>query len=390
MTQPAVQFQQVSKMYGKTQIVKAIDLFVAPGRLVTLIGPSGCGKTTTLKMINRLIEPSSGKILVEGQDISEANPVELRRHIGYVIQQIGLFPHMTIEENIGLVPRLKGTSKTDLARKTEELLDLIGLDPSQYRHRYPRELSGGQQQRIGVARALASDPSIILMDEPFSALDPISREQLQDELLKLQATLHKTIVFVTHDMDEALKIADEIVLMKSGDLVQIASPEHLLRHPANDFVREFVGEKRFQQAPVFNSASEVMTNAVTVGPTRSLAESIRLMRRHHVNGLIVTDKDETYLGVLSSNELYEHYGNESAHVADVMRKDVSTVTADTPMQMVFALLEQEGRGYLPVLDNDKHLLGVVTRASVIQTIASYVEGGDRRELAVANTGAKLE
>jgi osmoprotectant transport system ATP-binding protein len=373
MTQAAVEFVDVSKTYGSRYAVKDLNLVIESGQLVTLIGPSGCGKTTTLKMINRLIEPSRGQVLVAGQDISRLNPVELRRNIGYVIQQIGLFPHMTIEENISLVPRLKGKSQDQLRRRTEELLDLIGLDPSVYRHRYPRELSGGQQQRIGVARALAADPKLILMDEPFSALDPISREQLQDELLKLQDAVHKTIVFVTHDMDEALKIADQIVLMKDGRPVQVASPEQLLRHPKDDFVREFVGEKRFHQSAAIQFAKDAMTAAVTVRPTRGLAEAVNLMRRHRVDGLIVTDREGKFLGVVATPEIYENYGNESARVTDVMRADIPTVRENTPIAEVFAFMRNSGRGFLPVLAADERLLGVVTRASILNAMVEPYE-----------------
>jgi osmoprotectant transport system ATP-binding protein len=390
MDKIAVEFQDIQKSYGNAQVVSGFSLKVSYGKLVTLIGPSGCGKTTTLKMINRLVEPTRGKILVEGQDVQAVDPVHLRRNIGYVIQQIGLFPHMTIQQNISLVPRLKGKEKDSIAQRTEELLDLIGLDPVQFRHRYPRELSGGQQQRIGVARALAADPSIILMDEPFSALDPISREQLQDELVKLQSALHKTIVFVTHDMDEALKIADQIVLMKDGQLIQCASPDQLLRHPANDFVREFVGEKRFEQSIALTVAEEVMTSAVTVSPARGLAECVRLMQRHRVNGLIVTDKAGQYLGTLGPEEIYKNYGNESASVSDVMRKDVATVGTHTPIQVVFTELQQ-GRGYLPVLDKQERLMGVITRASVINIMAApYREEAEHLELAVTDRVAKLD
>lgn len=214
-----IEFRNVTKSYnGGTPTLKGIHLEIKQGELVTLIGPSGCGKTTTMKMINRLVEPTSGLILVDGNDIAKTDPVKLRRNIGYVIQQIGLFPHMTIKDNVAIVPRLKGMDKSSYLKRIDELMDMVGLNPNQYRDRYPSELSGGQQQRIGVIRAMAAEPSIILMDEPFSALDPISREQLQDELIRLQEEVKKTIVFVSHDMDEALKIADRIVLMKMRKL----------------------------------------------------------------------------------------------------------------------------------------------------------------------------
>ncbi|MFC7439904.1 ABC transporter ATP-binding protein [Laceyella putida] len=369
MTNTAIQFIEVSKSYEKNPIVRNLNLQIPKGKLVTLIGPSGCGKTTTLKMINRLIEPTTGRITVNGEDINRVNAVELRRQIGYVIQQIGLFPHMTIEENITLVPKLKKEDSTTFRKRVEELLDLVGMDPARFRSRYPRELSGGQQQRIGVARALAADPSIILMDEPFSALDPISREQLQDELVKLQNTLHKTIVFVTHDMDEALKIADEIVLMKEGVIVQRDVPDQILRHPKNEFVREFVGEKRFIHSSLLSKAKDALTKAITVSPMRGLAECIQLMRRHQVNGLIVTDQQGRYLGVIGANEIYAHYNNEGLKAKDVMSKDVEPIHSETPMQDVLPLLNGRERGFIPVTDQTGKLVGVVTRASVLNVLA---------------------
>jgi len=240
-----IEFEKVSKVYpGGVTAVRDFTLTIKKGELVCLIGPSGCGKTTTMKMVNRLIEPTSGRILVDGQDVGRVDPVALRRRIGYVIQQIGLFPHMTIAENIAVVPRLLGWQRERIDRRVDELLRLVDMDPASYRDRYPRELSGGQQQRVGVLRALAAEPDIILMDEPFGALDPITRESLQDELKELQQRLHKTILFVTHDMDEALKLADRIVVMRAGEIVQVGTPEELLRSPADDFVAAFVGKER--------------------------------------------------------------------------------------------------------------------------------------------------
>ena len=242
-----IRFENVSKYFEETQVLQDLNFQIDEGEIVCLIGPSGCGKTTTLRLVNRLIEPSSGKIYIQDKDISNIDPVELRRSIGYVIQQIGLFPHMTIEKNISVVPRLKGWKEKDYCKRVDELLEMVGLDPNVYKKRYPAELSGGQQQRIGVIRALAANPSIILMDEPFSALDPISREQLQDELIKIQMEIRKTILFVTHDMDEALKLADKIGFMHEGKLIQLDTPEAILNRPANDFVRDLIGEKRLKK-----------------------------------------------------------------------------------------------------------------------------------------------
>lgn len=239
-----IRFENVSKKFtDDTVAVDSVDFEIRQGEFFVMIGPSGCGKTTTLKMINRLIPLSDGTLYINGKKISEYDIHELRWNIGYVLQQIALFPHMTIEENIAIVPELKKWGKDKIQKRVHELLEMVGLDPAVYASRKPSELSGGQQQRIGVIRALAADPEIILMDEPFSALDPISREKLQDDMLDLKDNLKKTTVFVTHDMQEALKLADRICIMREGKIVQIGTPHEIVANPANDFVREFVGDK---------------------------------------------------------------------------------------------------------------------------------------------------
>ncbi len=236
--------QDVTKKYAGTKApaVDNVNITIPAGEIVMLVGPSGCGKTTTMKMINRLIEPTSGRILIGDEDVTDKDADDLRRHIGYVIQGAGLFPHYTVGDNIALVPRLLKWDKKRVDDRVDELLELVSLDPSVYKNRYPRELSGGQQQRIGVARALAADPPVLLMDEPFGAVDPITRQRLQDELLRLQVELRKTIVFVTHDFDEAVKLGDRIAILNVGsEIVQYDTPEQILTNPANDFVRSFVG-----------------------------------------------------------------------------------------------------------------------------------------------------
>ncbi|WP_427110115.1 ABC transporter ATP-binding protein [Lysinibacillus xylanilyticus] len=241
-----IAFENVTKKYVNDQVaVKAINLEINKGEFFVLIGPSGCGKTTLLKMINRLIHLTEGTIRINGKRISDYNIHELRWNIGYVLQQIALFPHMTIEENIAVVPELKKWSKPQIQQRVRELLEMVGLESDKYSQRKPKELSGGEQQRVGVVRALAADPEIILMDEPFSALDPISRTKLQDDLLELQQTIQKTIVFVSHDMQEALKLGDRICVMKNGEIVQIGTPHEIIQNPVNDFVREFVGIKEY-------------------------------------------------------------------------------------------------------------------------------------------------
>ncbi len=253
-----IDFQNVFKKYGATTAVNNLSLEVKTGEICVLIGPSGCGKTTTLKMINRLIEPSSGQILIDGRDSSSLKAFELRRGIGYAIQSVGLFPHLTVAENIAVVPKLLGWQKPKIEARVMELLELIGLEPNRYASTYPKSLSGGQAQRVGVARALAADPTVLLFDEPFGAVDPLTRERLQNEFLELQKRLKKTVVFVTHDIDEAIKLSDRIAIMKDGKLEQYATPEQMLEQPANAFVRDFIGADRGLKRLARVSVREVM------------------------------------------------------------------------------------------------------------------------------------
>ncbi|MDF9558228.1 ABC transporter ATP-binding protein [Bacillus tropicus] len=239
-----IQFNQVSKSYEDgTKAVDSLHLEIKKGEFFVLIGPSGCGKTTTMKMINRLIETTEGSILIDGKDIQQYNINELRWDIGYVLQQIALFPHMTIAENIAVVPEMRKWTKKEINVRVDDLLQMVGLDPDVYRDRMPDELSGGQKQRVGVVRALAANPKIVLMDEPFSALDPLSREQLQKDIVQLQKKIQKTIVFVTHDMQEALSLGDRICVMKEGKVVQLDTPEGIIHNPKNEFVEEFIGNR---------------------------------------------------------------------------------------------------------------------------------------------------
>lgn len=235
-----IEFINVSKKFKNDSIINNLSMKIEKNKITVFLGPSGCGKTTTLKMINKLILPTSGKIYIDGEDIENKNPITLRRNIGYVIQQTGLFPHLTIKENIEIIPKLAKLDIGKIEEKTRELMQMIGLDYEAFKDKYPAQLSGGQQQRIGVARAFATDPEIILMDEPFSAIDPINRTQLQNELIKLQKTYNKTVVFVTHDIKEAVKIADKICVMKEGNIAQYDTPENIINHPADEFVRNFI------------------------------------------------------------------------------------------------------------------------------------------------------
>ncbi|MGM8211209.1 ABC transporter ATP-binding protein [Virgibacillus sp. W0430] len=298
-------FEEVTKRYPDgTVALNNVSVTIPPHKLTAIIGPSGCGKTTLMKMINRLETPSSGELFIDEEPISQKDAVKLRRSIGYVIQRIGLIPHMTIAENIALVPDLLGWEQQQIDSRVNELLQLVKLDPATYKNRYPLELSGGQQQRIGVARALASDPNIILMDEPFSALDPISREQLQKELKSLQVKIQKTIVFVTHDMDEALEIADLIVVMRNGKIEQVSSPNELLSHQENAFVRSFIGVERIARKQTFKNKS--LQELQMFFETESEGEVIRAdacMTVEEANTLLIKHP-ECHLEVIDSESVY--------------------------------------------------------------------------------------
>ncbi len=282
-----------------------LTLTIPAGQVCVLIGPSGCGKTTTMRVINRMIEPDGGTVTVAGRDIMAVDPVELRRSIGYVIQQIGLFPHWTIAQNVATVPRLLGWDESRIAKRVDELLALVGMDPSQYRERFPRELSGGQRQRVGVARALAADPPVMLMDEPFGAIDPITRARLQDEFLNILRSLEKTIVFVTHDIDEALKMGDRIAILRDGALVQYDTPEAILSRPADAFVESFVGADRALKRLALVRAVEALEPAAAlphahgVGADASLREALALMFSAGVDAIAVRDARGNAIGVLT-------------------------------------------------------------------------------------------
>ncbi|OXS75159.1 ABC transporter ATP-binding protein [Domibacillus enclensis] len=367
-----IEFNEVSKKYPDGfEALKKINLKVEAGELFVLIGPSGCGKTTTMKMINRLIDPSSGTITIDGKNISKINPVQLRRDIGYVIQQIGLMPHMTIKENVGLVPKLKKWEETKYSEKVTELMHLVGLDPAVFGDRYPSELSGGQQQRIGVIRAMAAEPNIILMDEPFSALDPISREQLQDELVRLQSEIKKTIVFVTHDMDEALKIADRICIMQGGEVVQLDTPERILRHPANDFVRQFIGEDRMQQDTMSLPALELlMTSPVTASPERGIAAALKLMRQKRVDSLIIVDNQRQYHGVVGIWDLQKYYSNEDMTLRDIEKVQVPVMNHLDDPETALDMINQSPLSFIVVTDEQNRVQGMINRASIVRHISN--------------------
>ena len=374
-----IEFRKLSKSYDKvTNVVDQLDLVVDDGELVVLIGESGCGKTTTMKMINRLIEPTSGEILINGKNVLDVNPIELRRNIGYVIQKVGLMPHMTVADNIELVAYLKKWDKKKRRARSSELLEMVGLDPKTYMDRFPNELSGGQQQRIGVARALAVNPDIILMDEPFSAVDPITREQLQEELIRLQDEVKKTIVFVTHDMDEAMKLGDKIAVMKDGKILQFDTPERILKHPIDQFVEYFVGKDRLWKTPEMLYAGDIMfKRSPGVLSGRTPAFALELMREHDTEFLVVVDaprdRPRKMLGVITPQELKGKGTAEHNQMKDLMRTDYPTVTDVTSMVEVLSLMKTRQLRHVPVIGaEDGYFKGVVTYGSIVNIITDVV------------------
>lgn len=364
-----IELKNICKSYnGVTKIIDNLDLTINDGEFVVLVGESGCGKTTTMQMINRLITPTSGTISINGKDITEENKIQLRRRIGYVIQNVGLFPHRTIEQNIETVPKLCKKSKQEIKEKTKELMELVELPYDEYASRYPKELSGGQQQRVGVARALANDPEIILMDEPFSALDPITREQLQDELLRLHDKLDKTMVFVTHDIDEAIKLGDKIAIMQGGQIVQFDSPEELLKNPVNEFVENFIGKDRLWKTPDVIKAEDVMESMHKVDSNRTVVQAMESMKKHKTTVLAVVDKQSSkpskIVGLVGANRFRDIF-DSSVKIKDIMKSEFVKIPHDMPLSEVVSVRDDKNLLFSPVVDENDDIIGVITNSSIL-------------------------
>ena len=365
-----IEIKNIVKTAGEKVILDDISLTIESGSFVVLIGPSGCGKTTTLKLLNKLIEPTSGEIYIDGKPISKEDQIKLRRNIGYVIQNIGLFPHLTIKENIELIPKLKGDkSEEEISETTERLVKMVGLDPDEFLYKYPTELSGGQQQRIGVIRAIATDADIILMDEPFSALDPITRTQLQEWLYELQQELKKTIIFVTHDMDEALKLADKICIMQGGKIQQYDTAENLLKHPANSFVKDFIGSDRLWSAPEYIKAKDIMIkDPVKAIETRTVIQAMEIMRTNKVDSILVTDKNNLLVGILTIKELRQN-GIQDYYIYKVMNQDPLFIYEDCNLIEILNIMNNKNVGHIPVVSRDGQLVGLITRSSLLSVLS---------------------
>lgn len=365
----------MQKRYGSNVLaVDDFNLEIQDGEFICFIGTSGSGKTTSMRMINRMIEPTSGEILIDGTNIMDMNPVNLRRQIGYVIQNIGLMPHMTVKDNILMVPKLLKWDQSkmdDIAKRMIKLADL----PEEYLDRYPSELSGGQQQRIGVVRALAADQNIILMDEPFGALDPLTRDSLQVMVKELQEELGKTFVFVTHDMDEALKLATRIVIMSEGKIVQVGTPDEILSNPANEFVAQFIGQDRLIQAQQnTTTVGEIMSKRhIAMTEDRSLMDALELMKEQSVDTLLVTDEFNVLKGFVDIHMLQRHF-NTAINLADITSSELFALKEDALVRESVDLILKRGYSYVPIINELGHLKGIVTRATFVNVIYDAIWG----------------
>jgi osmoprotectant transport system ATP-binding protein len=352
-----IRLDAVSKRYPDgTVAVHDLSLEVGDGEVCVLVGPSGCGKTTTMRMINRLVEPTSGRIFIEDDDVTGVDPVHLRRRIGYVIQQVGLFPHQTVGTNIATVPRLLGWDRHRIASRVDELLDLVGLDAATFRNRYPDQLSGGQQQRVGVARALAADPPVLLMDEPFGAIDPIARDRLQNEFLRLQAEVRKTVVFVTHDVDEAVKLGDRIAILRQGGVLeQYGPPAEVLTNPASDFVADFVGADRALKGLSVTPIDVAELEKPPVVPAdASLSEVRRIMDAEGAKFAVVLGPSEDLFGYVARSR-----AEGEGRVADRVRRLDAWVSANATLKQALSEMLLHDAGWIAVLDGSRYL-GVLT------------------------------
>ncbi|MEO5701600.1 MAG: ABC transporter ATP-binding protein [Casimicrobiaceae bacterium] len=371
-----IKLENVTKAFetpsGTIVAAQNVNMEVPEGEICVLLGPSGCGKTTTLKMVNRLVEPTSGKITINGKDTNDYDPVELRRTIGYVIQQIGLFPNMTVEENVCVVPKLLGWDMNKARTRAAELLATINLEPAIFLKRYPKELSGGQQQRVGVARALAADPPVLLMDEPFGAIDPINREVIQDEFLKMHHRLRKTVMFVSHDIDEAVKMADKVAIFRAGKLEQFDSPDNLLAHPANSFIADFVGAdrtlKRLRLVKV-REAIDPGTQQVTGGDTIARALAMMMERDHKY--IVMIDAHGRPHGFLARETCRDRSGAVAEHFAPIP----ATVALEDDLRAAVSTMFMHDVRWLACVDHEGRFAGTITQPGITRVLRETYRGG---------------
>jgi len=369
-----IELKNLIKSYGNLPVINDLSLKFPSGKITVLVGPSGCGKTTTLEMINGLVKPDRGMVLIDGQNIAESDIITLRRRIGYVIQEAGLFPHYTVFDNIALVPRLLKWDESRVNKRVTALLELINI-PQNRLEKYPAQLSGGQQQRVGVARALAADPEYLLMDEPFSALDPINRKHLQDEFLRIQSTVQKTVVFVTHDINEALKIGDYIAVMNRGKIVQFATPLEILQNPADNFVRDFVGESRRLKMLQFSTVEAILTDKMRYFPAVSTGmnpeDALEMITRLDRDYAFIRDHKGEYAGYIEQRDLLQNH-----HLEQLQPRELSPVFLTTKLQTVLENLLAAPIPALAVVDAKNHIIGSISLTDLRNFFDAESKKGD--------------
>lgn len=363
-----ITFENVDKSYKEKIVLHKINFTINDGEFIILIGSSGCGKTTLLKTINKLESIDKGSIKIDGVSIKKQDTLNLRRRIGYVVQDAGLFPHMTIYENIATVLKINNYDKHKINERIDELLEMVDLEPENYKNLYPCQLSGGQKQRVGVARAFATNPDIILMDEPFSALDPVTRSDLQDAVVKLQKQFKKTIVFVTHDMDEAIKLADRICIIQKGWIAQYDTTENILKNPANEYVQNFVGKNRLWSNPEFIKAKDIMLkNPCKISVDRTIIQALQIMNHAHVDSVLVT-KDNKFLGIVWLSDLRD-FDSYSGSLINFISDDYDAVYEETTLKEITNTINYNHFGIVPVLNNNQELVGYLTKSRLLSVLS---------------------
>lgn len=373
-----ITFEEVDKAYKEKLVLHKINLTINDGEFVVLIGSSGCGKTTLLKTINKLETVDRGLIKIDNVSIRQQNTLEVRRRIGYVVQDAGLFPHMTIYDNIATVLRINNYDSNNIENRIDELLEMVDLDPNSYKYLYPCQLSGGQKQRVGVARAFATNPDIILMDEPFSALDPVTRSDLQDAVVKLQKQFKKTIVFVTHDMDEAIKLADKICIIQKGWIVQYDTPENILKNPANEYVQNFVGKNRLWSNPEFIKASDIMLkNPCKISVDRTIIQALQVMNHARVDSVLVTE-DNKFLGIVWLADL-QNFDSYSGSLKNFISDDYHAVYENTSLKEITNTVDYNHFGIVPVLDLKNELVGYLTKSRLLSVLSRQYQDSVRQK-----------
>lgn len=363
-----IELKNVSKSFKNKKVLENINLEIQTGEFFVVIGSSGCGKTTLLKSINKLHKIDGGDIIINGSSVSNLKPTDIPKKIGYVVQEGGLFPHLTIADNIALTLNIIGESKEKISNRVDEMLQMVNLEPNMYRNLYPSQLSGGQRQRVGVARAFAADPEIILMDEPFSALDPVTRNELQDEVFKLQKRFNKTIIFVTHDMDEAIKLASRICIIQNGSVIQCDTPENILKYPANNYVEEFVGKNKLWSNPEFVKASDIMLKKpYEISKERTVVQAIQIMRNYSIESILVTEEGKL-LGILYLEDIIDKE-NHTGTIEEYVSKEYPYEFVDTNLRKIITTFNYNMCGIIPVIDHSNYVQGYLTKGALLSSLS---------------------